>query len=163
MAKGKIVGIIPKTWNEKKFWEFQIDDDAKVYTCWQDAFATKKVGDEIEFDTQPDGRGGLRATLAGAGSKGGGYSRGKSPEEIALQKKAFALSYAKDQSGMILDFLKPNIKLPEGMHFADSFEYVQAVITKFTITLARDYEAFLDKKTPQHGTQAVQSEKPPWA
>jgi hypothetical protein len=162
MAKGKIVGIIPKTWNEKKFWEFQIENDDKVFTCWQDAFATKKVGDEIEFETQPDGRGGLRATLAGAGSKGGGYSRGKSPEEIALQKKAFALSYAKDQSGMILDFLKPNIKLPEGMKFADSFEYVQALMTQFTITIAKDYEAFLDKK-PSRAETAEKTEKPPWA
>jgi len=103
MVKGKISGIIPKTWNEKKLWEFTLEENDTVYTCWQDSFAQKKVGEEAEFEVTKDSRGELKKAVFPFSGAKGGYSRGKSPEEIALQKKAFALSYAKDQSGMILE------------------------------------------------------------
>lgn len=171
MVKGKISGIIPKTWNDKKFWEFTLEDNESVFTCWQDTLSQKKVGDEVEFEAVKDSRGGWKATFSGASR--GGY-RGKSPEEIALQKKSFALAYAKDQSGMILDFLKDKVKIPENLNFTESYKFIAATITHLTVTIAKDYEAFFDKKLPQPEKTEQKfadppagytgpDDKPPWA
>lgn len=175
MLKGKIIGVIPKTWGDRKFWEFQIENNEKVFTCWQDIFATKKVGDEVEFEAVQTDKG-WKATFP-SGKGGYGYSRGKSPEEIALQKKAFALAYAKDQSGWILNFLKDKVKIPENLNFTDSYKFIAVAITHLTVTIAKDYEAFLDKKTTHPIAPTAQTQnpagypeqqkepedKPPWA
>ena len=108
MKKGKIVFITPKSWTNpegqiKNFFDFGIDGDATTYTCWQTDFASKKVGDEIEFNAEQKGNN-WRATLAGTAPKtsGGGY-RPMSPEQIALEKLklrqmivTMSASYAKD-------------------------------------------------------------------
>ena len=92
MKRGKIVFITPKSWtspdgNLKSFFDFGIDGDATTYTCWQSDFASKKIGDEIEFNAEQKGQN-WKATLAGTAKpmgSGGGY-RPISPEQIALEK-----------------------------------------------------------------------------
>ena len=144
-VKGKIVAIIPKTLSSgKKFWDFMVEGDERTFTSWQETFASKKSGEEIEFTPQKDERGNWRAYIGGARKpySGGGYR--KSPEEILLQKKAFALSYAKDQIGSILTFLKGNVKIPEGMPIAEALDHASATAMRFTLKIATQYEAFLN-------------------
>ena len=177
-VKGKIVAIIPKTLpSGKKFWDFMVEGDERTFTSWQDTFASKKSGDEVEFTPQKDERGNWRAYIGGAKkpySGGGGYR--KSPEEILLQKKAFALSYAKDQIGSILTFLKGNVKIPEGMPIAEALDHASATAMRFTLKLATQYEAFLNVPLPKQEEKQEEkqdakqdermserfSEEPPW-
>ena len=91
--KGVIKAIAEKTWKDKVFWEFQLEDDERVFSCWQDSFAGKKIGSDIEFEAvEKDGR--WRAKIAGSG--GGFQPRGKSPEEMKQQVRSFSASYSKD-------------------------------------------------------------------
>ena len=169
-VKGKIVAIIPKTLpSGKKFWDFMVEGDERTFTSWQDTFASKKSGDEVEFTPQKDERGNWRAYIGGAKkpySGGGGYR--KSPEEILLQKKAFALSYAKDQIGSILTFLKGNVKIPEGMPIAEALDHASATAMRFTLKLATQYEAFLNvplpkqEEKPETHKEEQNSDEPPW-
>jgi hypothetical protein len=175
-VKGKIVAIIPKTLSSgKKFWDFMVEGDERTFTSWQETFASKKSGEEIEFTPQKDERGNWRAYIGGARKpySGGGYR--KSPEEILLQKKAFALSYAKDQIGSILAFLKGSVKIPE-VPLGDALDHASATAMRFTLKLATQYEAFLNVPLPKQEEKHEEkqdakqdermserfSEEPPW-
>ena len=103
MKKGRITFILQKTWQDKKFHEFKIEDDPITYSNWQDQFSLKKVGDDVEFEAEQKGQN-WKATLSGTAPKasGGGY-RPISPEQQAIEKLklrqmivTMSASYAKD-------------------------------------------------------------------
>ena len=103
MPKGKIASITPDKWNDKDFWKFKIEGDNTLFSCFSPGMGSKKVGDEVDFTVKADNRGEMtRATLVGDQKGGGG--RGKSPEEIELEKlrlyssaTTMCISYAKDK------------------------------------------------------------------
>ncbi len=110
--KGKIAAKAEKEWKNpegqiKKFFDVEIEGIPKKYGCWQyNELAAKNIGDEIEFEESEKGG---RWSMKLAGGKVGFQSRGKSPEELKAQARAFANSYAKDiavaciEKGIIMD------------------------------------------------------------
>ena len=90
----KIVNIVPKEWNGKKFWEIELADGTKG-SCWQPEFAAYSIGQEADFEVQTDARGNKRLRLKNVAPKPMG-ARGKSPEEIEQQKRLMVVAYAKD-------------------------------------------------------------------
>lgn len=101
---------------------------------------------EIEFEWSLSQDGNIRfINPVGGGFKGGG-SRGKSPEEIALQKKAFACSYAKDEVDSIITSTIHLVKeLPEGVKYLEFAEMLRSAMEEMTIRTAEKFQSFLDK------------------
>lgn len=95
--KGKISNINPKSWTNpegvaKSFWEFTIEGQDTTYSCWQPAFSSKKVGEELDFTVSADKKGNMtRASLSSVGGGQGGRFEPKN-------NKSFAASYAKDMT-----------------------------------------------------------------
>lgn len=135
--KAKIETKIPKEWTSpegtiKKFYEVTVEGVSKKYGCWQfEKLAAMNIGDEIEF-TETEKAGRWSMTLAGTAPKGGFHSRGKSPEELALErekmllsKRSFAASYAKDIAvAMIPHFEKADSKVIDAtiLHYSNFFK-----------------------------------------
>jgi len=95
--KATISEIHPKTWKDKEFYEFTVEGQDVVYSCWQPAFKDKKVGEEIEFTVTADKRGQMtRATLATTTAYGGRPQQPKS-------NKPFGAAYSKD---ITVEFIK---------------------------------------------------------
>jgi len=95
---------------------------------------------EIEFEWSLSQDGNIRfINPVGGGFKGGG-SRGKSPEEIALQKKAFALSYSKDQvNAIIASSAHLMTALPEGVKYLEFLGLMREAALKMTKDTAAEF------------------------
>jgi hypothetical protein len=95
---------------------------------------------EIEFEWSLSQDGNIRfINPVGGGFKGGG-SRGKSPEEIALQKKAFALSYSKDQvNAIIASSAHLMTALPEGVKYLEFLGLMREAALKMTQDTAVEF------------------------
>lgn len=143
--RGKSKGVVEVVLEKKKkdgvtpFWLIIID--GKEYYDSKGDFKDKK-GQEIEFEWGDSSDGNIRfINVVGSGARsGGGGNRGKSPEEIALQKKAFALSYAKDQIDTILMASGHLVKeLPEGLKYLDFIAHVRQKASELTIQTAEEF------------------------
>lgn len=95
---------------------------------------------EIEFEWSLSQDGNIRfINPVGGGFKGGG-SRGKSPEEIALQKKAFSLSYSKDQvNAIITSSAHLMTALPEGVKYLEFLGLMREAALKMTKDTAVEF------------------------
>jgi hypothetical protein len=127
--KGKGKAVVEVVLEKKKkngdpYWGIIID--GKEYYDSKGNFKDKK-GQEVEFEYSTSDDGNITfINPVGGGFKGGsGGSRAKSPEEIALQKKSFAYSYAKDLTCAIIAAHAPLTKaLPEGMKYLDFLSFM---------------------------------------
>jgi hypothetical protein len=90
----KIKDITKKKWQDKDFWEVELEDGTKG-SCWNPEFANYQIGQDVDFDIQKDAKNNNRFKMKTA-NKGGGGGRGKSPEELAQQQRTMVLAYAKD-------------------------------------------------------------------
>jgi hypothetical protein len=142
--RGKSKGIIEVVLEKKKkdnvtpYWLIIID--GKEYYDSKGEFKDKK-GQEVEFEWSDSNDGNIRFINAVGGYKGGGGGfRGKSPEEITLQKKAFSLSYAKDQTDCIIASFGHLVKeLPEGMKYLEFLSHVREVASTMTIKTSDEF------------------------
>lgn len=114
--------------------------DGKEYYDSKGVFKDKK-GQEIDFEFSPsdDGKITFINTVGGGFTKGGGGSRGKSPEEIALQKKSFAFAYAKDQVDTLITAYAGLAKLPTEMKYLDFVSHMREAASKMTQLTADDF------------------------
>jgi hypothetical protein len=127
--KGKGKAVVEVVLEKKKkngdpYWGIIID--GKEYYDSKGNFKDKK-GLEIEFEYSTSDDGNITfINPVGGGFKGGsGGSRAKSPEEIALQKKSFAYSYAKDLTCAIITAHAPLIKeLPKDIKHLDFLSFM---------------------------------------
>lgn len=110
-------------------------------------FKDKKQGEEIHFEWSPSQDGNIKFInpIGGGFTKGGG-GRGKSPEELALQRKAFALSYAKDQIGAVINGVSSQITLPEKVKLFEFMELLRQSASIMTIRTAKEFIAVLEAK-----------------
>ena len=106
-------------------------DDTEYYDS-KSAFKDKK-GQEIEFEWSLSSDGKLKfINPVGSGFKGWG-SRGKSPEELALQRKSFAVAYAKDLTvATITGSIHLLKELPEGIKYFEFLGLMREAATKMT-------------------------------
>ena len=123
-------------------------DDVEYYDS-KGAFKDKK-GEEVEFEWAPSKDGNIKfINIPGEGRTSGGTSyRGKSPEELALQKNGFAMAYAKDQvSSLMAAFPHLITELPlidgKPMKFLDFLTAVDIWATKTTLAKYEDIRSKL--------------------
>jgi len=111
------------------------------------AFKDTKPGDVIEFEWDPSQDGKIKfmhpVGQGGFQNKQGGGYRGKSPEEIYLQRKSFALSYSKDIMQTILVVIGPQLKKPEGVSNQDFMEILRSSTVKYVVRSAEELERFM--------------------
>jgi hypothetical protein len=128
--KAKIESMTPKEWKNpegqiKKFYDVTFEGNDKKYGCWQfDLLSKQKVGDEIDI-TEVEKNGRFSFTLSGA-AKPGFAPRGKSPEELSLQKNSFAASYSKD---LVVAFINKGV-LTDAQSCKDNLEYFVPIFNK---------------------------------
>lgn len=150
--RGKGKGVVEVVLEKKKkdgnpFWVIVID--GKEYNDYKGSFKDKK-GQEMEFEwaDSDDGKITFINLVGGGGGarSSGGFSRAKSPEEMMLQKKAFALSYAKDQINMLLKAFAPLVgELPGGMKYLEFLPLMREAASKMTRQTADDFLAKLNE------------------
>ena len=118
---------------------YSIIIDGTEYYDSKGAFKDQK-DKEIEFEWSLSQDGNIRfINPVGGGFKGGG-GRGKSPEEIALQKKAFALSYSKDQvNAIIASSAHLMTALPEGVKYLEFLGLMREAALKMTKDTAAEF------------------------
>jgi hypothetical protein len=147
-AKGVVQVVLPKNRKDgTPAWEIIIDNVA--YYDSKGNFKDE-TGKEINFEWEPSKDGNIKFInpVGGGGftKGGGGGGRGKSPEEIALQKKAFALSYAKDQVNVITSAMAEagSLALPKEVKLFEFMEMLRQNLSTMTIRTAREFISVLE-------------------
>jgi hypothetical protein len=140
-AKGVVEVVLQKLKKDgtTPYWVIVID--GKEYYDSKGVFKDKK-GLEIEFESSPsdDGKITFINAVGGGYTKGGGGSRGKSPEELALQKKSFAYAYAKDQVDVIIHAHAHLVKeIPSELKYLDFLDHMRIAAAKMTQLTADDF------------------------
>lgn len=136
LEKKKKDGVTP-------YWVIVIE--GKEYYDSKGAFKDKK-GQEVEFEWSDSDDGKITFINPVGGSRGGGGYKAKSPEEIMLQKKAFSLSYAKDQVNALINATAPLMtELPDGFKYLDYLEHMRIAASKMTRTTADEFLAKLNE------------------
>ena len=79
------------------FVEVNFEHEARVITFWRTELKDKMIGDELEFEiTEGKKPGSWTGKLAGTSKPAGGFSKGKSPEELKQMARTMSMSYSKD-------------------------------------------------------------------
>ena len=86
--KVKIKSIEKKQWNEKVFYEIQVEGDERPFTCWNDSVQLWKEGQTVdaeirEKDTDKGKKYYIGAAGQGQQKKGGGWQP-RDKKEIAI-------------------------------------------------------------------------------
>lgn len=137
-SKGVVQVVLEKKKKDGSPYYSIIIDGTEYYDS-KGIFKDKKDR-EVEYEWSLSQDGNIRfINPVGGGFKGGG-SRGKSPEEIALQKKAFALSYSKDQvNAIITSSAHLMTALPEGVKYLEFLGLMREAALKMTKDTAAEF------------------------
>lgn len=154
MAKGVGKGVVEVVLNKFKkdgitpFYVIVVD--GKEYYDSKGVFKDKKA-QEIEFEWSDSDDGKITFINApGTGARGGGGSRGKSPEELALQRRSFALAYAKDQAVAIatasahLVSELPILQDNDRVKYLDFIKHLNNQLTAMTVATAEEFLKWLN-------------------
>jgi len=117
-SKGVVQAVLEKKKKDgSPYWAIIID--GVDYYDSRGNFKDKK-DQEVEFEWSASQDGNLKfINPVGGGWRGGG-ARGKSPEELVLQKKSFAMAYAKDLTCVVISSSMHLMKeLPEGVKYLE--------------------------------------------
>lgn len=143
-AKGVIQAVVPQQRRGDGSTYYLVIVDGVQYIDSKGAFKDS-TGKEETFEWEPS-QDGKSKFINRPGQRRGFPSKGKSPEEIRDQKKAFALSYAKDQIDVIFSATKHLIKEKQDQPYEHLFEHMRQAMALFTLRTAAKFEAYLIAK-----------------
>ena len=134
--KGVVQVVLPRPKKNGEMAWGVIVDGVEYYDS-KGSFKDRKPGEEISFEWDPSKDGNIKfMNLPGQGGfqKGGGGGRGKSPEELALQRASFAMSYSKDLTQTIISNTVHFVKeLPEGVKYLEFCEMLRVAAINMTV------------------------------
>ena len=142
-AKGVIEVVLEKKKKDGATPYWVIIIEGNEYYDSKGNFKDKK-GQEVEYEFSPSDDGKINfINPVGGGYKGGG-SRGKSPEELSLQKSSFAMAYAKDMVTSIIAAHSHLLKeLPPGMKQLEFLDFLTDAATKMILRAADEFKTKL--------------------
>ena len=161
--KGVVQVVLPRPKkNGEMAWGVIVD--GIEYYDGKGNFKDAKPGQEISFEWDPSKDGNIKfMNMPGQGGfqKGGGGFRGKSPEELALQRASFAMSYSKDLTQTIISNTVHFVKeLPEGMKYLDFCEHIRMAAVAMTVKSTAALLPLLPEAKIEKKAEAPKSENP---